>query len=522
RGKDESAKTDVSTEPAQLPASAADPINLSVHEYPLERLIPGAYHWIEMTCPDDTPRRMTLQVTTPDTTVLWGVQDHSGNWEMAETRGRHVLRFLFRPSAPTATLSIAVHVDETDRTATDSQNAGTPPYEQIRILAAPEGISLPARTVRSGRRLILADLPDPECPTFAGMTTGPEDWNAILTSGITMTEVLRFARYDGLIRTVRLPTIQRHSAPSPESTEPEIRDTAELWLRLFDREGLMLVLRPEWSLPSEMTFRNPLDAAFQTIVLDQMREIATRYAHHPSFGGVALDLSASGGFRFTAPEEGLDPVTRSDFVRETGFAAKSVDAITGTEPEWLTWRAERVAQFYDQLADTLRRGRSEARIWLTGYDPEESPECRTPLDAGLAAERFAADSRYFNAIPESVVTDGAGMAIGTFPDARRIGMTSPLSVETRESGPLRLRQVGDSSIRDLAKQWAERDIRIFCDAPFQSVFRYEVSPVVAGASGTSVVPVPVPSGTTSGELHADQGDPTRRLRMIFRDFPTLP
>ena len=294
----------------------------------------------------------------------------------------------------------------------------------------------------------------------------------------------------------------------------------------------MLVLRPEWTIPPSVASRTPLDPTFQATILRQMRQLATRYAAHPSFGGVALDLSATGGFRFHGPQDGLESSTRSQFALATGVT--STESLTGTEPEWLTWRAEQLALFYGQLADILRQSRPEARLWLVGYDPEASPDCRTPLDAGLAAERFTQDARYFSAIPsisESTITTTSttseigtsetgtietGMAIGSAAVGRYTMVPSPFP-ESPDPEPLALRLVGDPSVQNLAKHWANRDVRIFCDAPFQSVFRYEV----ASSSSEATSHTKSSDKTVGTQILPEQGDPMRRLRMIFRDFPTL-
>ncbi|MDD3469702.1 MAG: hypothetical protein PHE53_06945 [Thermoguttaceae bacterium] len=497
--------------------------------WPLEHLIPGQPHWIEIST--DTTASFAVCVMDENSSITWGM-DASDAWPRQATaanptttvptytsaaisgdsaisndsasndaavsnsssangsvdsashsRSRRY-RFLFWATSERGTLAIAHLANQTPVS-----------YQAIRLLAAPDGIAIPAKTVRSGKRLILADFADPQLPVFLGAGASENgEWPA----NERLLETLRYANYDGLIRTIstdhltgmttspKVPSgaenhpnpvnhddsIGRNDSPHSENqadgsqventgntsadagsasrevsiwalteedhpsvmaiTDPSYIDSVEGLLRLTDREGLMFVPRLSGTLgrsgdanasARQPDSQNPLQPTFQRTVIRSVQEIAWRYGSHPSFGGIALDLSAGSAFRFGSPDAGLDTQTFTQFVQDTGFKvaseclAASDTAATWTarrlaitqiglnghttwRTEWLLWRAGQLTRFYGQLADILRRVRPEARLWLTGYDAALEPICETPLEAGLHAALLQVDSRFFSSIFE--------------------------------------------------------------------------------------------------------------------------
>lgn len=122
---------------------------------------------------------------------------------------------------------------------------------------------------------------------------------------------------------------------------------------------------------------NLLHPVVQEEMLLFVQEILTRYGNHPSFGGIAIQLSPEGFAQL--PEEfwGMDDRTILMFQEETNIALPK-----GTGPErfllrynhirkhcmdrWVQWRAEKVGDFYRKMGRMIAEHRSDAKLYLTG------------------------------------------------------------------------------------------------------------------------------------------------------------
>ena len=131
-------------------------------------------------------------------------------------------------------------------------------------------------------------------------------------------------------------------------------------------------------------------------MLGVLRELAERYAQHPSFAGLAVRLSADGYAQLPGPDWGLDDATIAQFERDAKlrvpgdgpqrFAERS--AFLAQEPHrraWLEWRAAAT----EQVLPPRRRG--------TGRHPARQPALsgrgrhdRRAGTRGRAAARAAA------------------------------------------------------------------------------------------------------------------------------------
>ena len=107
-----------------------------------------------------------------------------------------------------------------------------------------------------------------------------------------------------------------------------------------------------------------------------MRELAARYAKHPSFAGLALQLSADGYAQLPGAEWGCDDDTLVQFTREVdlGDAAGPPHELRdrlltpSVRRHWLRWRAEKLAEFYRRLQAEVSAARRGARLYLLGAD----------------------------------------------------------------------------------------------------------------------------------------------------------
>lgn len=203
-------------------------------------------------------------------------------------------------------------------------------------------------------------------------------------------------------------------APSPkfdsgtflsDGSCPDIKDVTELICREFDRRDLKLVLaldiegrlpqlerenlgakvsdslyqvdldgnvaRAEVKLNSAgSTHYNPLDVRVQGTLSRIVREVAQRYAHHPCFAGVQLNLSEMSHFNFAGDRWGFDAASMARLERSLG-APLPADPIqrhqflSGTlRSTFVTERAAQLAHFYSQLATELTKSRADAKLLI--------------------------------------------------------------------------------------------------------------------------------------------------------------
>lgn len=227
-------------------------------------------------------------------------------------------------------------------------------------------------------------------------------------------------------------------------------DTAEFLFRLFDREGLVLVPSLDFSAPlpaleerlridhrllAEMRWIGPegtpispepggetpgravyynlLHPGVQEAVLDVVRELTRRYAHHASFGGLRIRLDPHGYAALPDTTWGMDDRTFAAFVAETAVTGTAVTApdLSQIAParrfaarwefirnhcynEWIAWRTRELARFYVRMHEEMLRclpvgdirgiasgsGVQGPRLYL---DP-------APLFDGMRAERLCA------------------------------------------------------------------------------------------------------------------------------------
>ncbi|NQT15053.1 MAG: family 10 glycosylhydrolase, partial [Planctomycetes bacterium] len=195
---------------------------------------------------------------------------------------------------------------------------------------------------------------------------GVDDWTTFYEGGTRMVEYLNHVGFGGLMVSVLAdgstlypssvvqPTPRYDTGAFQEAGQDPVRkDVLEMLFRLFDRQGLELIPAMEFAAPlpeleAELrrggpgsqgilwvgaegktwleTFRpvreaapyyNTLHPRVQEAMLAAIREVAKRYGHHPSFAGLAIQLSAQGYAQLPGPNWGMDDVTIARFEQET-------------------------------------------------------------------------------------------------------------------------------------------------------------------------------------------------------------
>jgi len=314
-------------------------------------------------------------------------------------------------------------------------------FGRIRVRAGPAELPSSANdaaAVSSGDGRLLAAYYDrplfPEnfsAPDALDPPTGRNlhDWMRFYTGGRRLIEYLKYAGYNGAVISVareggaiypsRLlePNLRYDNGPLFfTGQDPRRKDILEMLFRMFDREGLTLVPAVQFATPLPALERqvaeqedvangiemievdaagnphlgrhrarrglgpyyNPLDPRVQSAMLAVAAEIAGRYASHPSFGGLGVQLNADGYTQLPGVSWALDDGTMGRFANETGIEVPGEGAdrfvqraefvqSSGREP-WLQWRAGQLADFYRRLQQQLAAQRPQAKLYLASAD----------------------------------------------------------------------------------------------------------------------------------------------------------
>lgn len=415
-------------EMVRLAPSAQTP-DVSWEAYTLPISQPGKPHVLEVELPSEVPQTLGISILEPNAAGALmpigldsAVDVQSDGFGVAAgQRLRHRLIFWPRTSSPLLLM-------------TNCQGRLPAVYGKIRLLGGWEQLppASPA-PLRSGWRLLAAYY---DRPLFHKNFGGSEaldgwsghsldDWVTFYEGGTRLIEYLHYVGYNGLMISVMADGSSIYPSALIEPTprydkgvlfatgqDPIRKDVLEMLFRLFNREQLTLIPALDFGAPLpaleaaerrgspgvqslrwigpegkpltqlEPPYRglapyyNLLDPVVQEQMLAVIREVAARYGHHPSFGGVAIQLSARGYAQLPPPEWGLDDRTISRFEQETGikvpgsgaerFAQRAAFLLGPQREAWLHWRAETVAKFYNKVQSQLRAIRPDARLYLAG------------------------------------------------------------------------------------------------------------------------------------------------------------
>ena len=183
-----------------------------------------------------------------------------------------------------------------------------------------------------------------------------------------------------------------------DGRSPDIKDAIELMLQHFDRDGLHLILALDLNtrLPSLGRFENvagqeslvqqplaiddptplgrsprynPLNGRVQEEILAVLRDIVTRYQHHPSFAGIALQLDDQSQLVFAGDRWGYDSETLAEFEKATQVRLPPREqlekAFSGAARlTFLEWRAGELTKFYARLGDVVKGDRASRKLYL--------------------------------------------------------------------------------------------------------------------------------------------------------------
>ncbi|OGV63703.1 MAG: hypothetical protein A3K19_17065 [Lentisphaerae bacterium RIFOXYB12_FULL_65_16] len=162
---------------------------------------------------------------------------------------------------------------------------------------------------------------------------------------------------------------------------------------------------------------NPLDPAVHEPVRELVRELATRYADSPAFGGVCLHLPRHSMLWFGHLEGGYNDINLKRFQDDTGIRLE-IDPrdplranrayrqlVNQHRDKWLDWRCSRIAAQWGEYAAILRQARPDLALAVNLYtvlDESKNQDLRTPpdtVDYMAEAREYGADVRMLAQIP---------------------------------------------------------------------------------------------------------------------------
>jgi hypothetical protein len=257
------------------------------------------------------------------------------------------------------------------------------------------------------------------------------DWNTFYVGATRFAQYLKYAGYNAAFVPVAsdgmtlYPTQLLDTIPKCDNgtffvsgQDPLPKDVLELLLRIFDREGLTLIPQLQFGVPlpelEELIRRerndwnglrligahpnrpeptldqvnvrrglapyyNPLDPRVQSAMRRVAGELLARCAAHPSFGGLSLQLVPFGYAQLPDDSWALDDATFARFSHDKRLP----DPPTGSDrfvtrlaivrgeqhrDTWLKWRAEKLADFYQQLQSDVVQTNPLARLYLDAHD----------------------------------------------------------------------------------------------------------------------------------------------------------
>jgi len=427
--------------PVEPPVGQATPWEA----YPLLVEQPGRPHLLEVEYPSNVPQQLGVSIVEPNgagEVLPIGIDSGVYLPQAAERQESRLLRHRIPFWPKTRTPFVLL-------TAPGPRDAV---FGKLRVLRGGRRLPRSGATDGFDQRLAALYLGRPLLPesfSAAGVVDPSlsqelDDWEAFYRSGRRLVDYLGYAGYNAAVLSVlsdgstlypsdRLQPTPRYDTGmlGTEGRDPQRKDVLEMLFRLFDRESLSLVPALQFAAPlpeleerirnaeSQNTgvelvgpdggtwlrhrpavrglapYYNPLNEHVQREMLAVVRELAERYAGHPSFGGLALQLTADGYAALPGPQWGVDDATIEQFSRDTQielpgsgpqrFARRSRLLLGEHRDAWLNWRARNLAGFYRRVQAELAAVQPGAKLYLCAQRMFESPLARQRLRPALPA-----------------------------------------------------------------------------------------------------------------------------------------
>ena len=415
--------------------------------YPVSISQPGVPHILEVTYPADIPQTLTMGVVE--------AAEPEGNATAPFHSGVHVPEDLVEEAGSLRQHRMVFwpHTTNPRIVLTNRQADGAAAFGTIRILEWTSGLEPTALKRREENpRQFLAYFEQPwftknfNAAEFSSKAFGLHDWQTFYEGGTRLVEYLKYVGHDGALlsaygqgstlypsRLLEPNAKYDTGALLPSGQDPFRKDVLEMLFRLFDREGLKLVplLRFETPLPALERIRrvahtengirliretgrpwtatenlrdgtgpyyNPLNPHVQAAMLEVVQELVGRYKMHPSFQGLAIDLSPNGFAVLPGPYWGLDDQTVASFVRDTRVIlpgqgdrryaerVRYLQQHPEAQQQWLAWRASQIAAFHHRIHSAVLAQLETAKLFLVSSDLLDNLNIRNVLAPALSAK----------------------------------------------------------------------------------------------------------------------------------------
>lgn len=401
--------------------------------YPLSLTSIGMPHFLEVAIPSDLPQTLQISILEPnaageitpislDTGIDVPRPAGEGRGEMR----RHKIVFWPQTKSP-----LVLFVNRRE----DSSAY----FGKIRVLAGPRELESSRHTSATPARLHAASLDRTLlCETFSAPEALDEatgrsrrDWLTFYLAGKRMVEYLEHTGRNGVMLSVAGEGSSLYPSavlqPTPQfdggtffetGQDPQQKDVVELLFRMCDRAGIQFIPAVRFTTPlpelearlrdesidstgiiplgpdgrplpprarsqtgpmqtrqGEGRHYNPLDPRVQQAMRNVVSELAHRYGHHSSFGGISIQMSTDGYSVLPDETASLDDVTFSRFLEDSGLSLREEDerrfvarfrlirSKDGRRP-WQDWRAEELARLYREMESDIARTNSGAKLYL--------------------------------------------------------------------------------------------------------------------------------------------------------------
>lgn len=429
--------------------------NISWFAYRLDVQNPRRPHLLEIDYPDDALRSMGINIYQPGPDQqIRGLQVGSGvltGGDYPNSNSVRTHRIYFWPPEKSIAVLVANRLPGQDAA-----------ISALRLYELPDGLPpLELADTLPTRRQMGLFFEEPKIPEgFGGLRTGSpprRGWDFYYRSAENLIEYMRYCGFNSVhslmsgygdtLYPSALLCQGRRYVDTPAGAPR--KDILEMFLTLFDREGFQFIpelvfqnfkegnawfeasmkeakIRPEDYLTVDrlgnigpevaQNKRNaggdlqrmgrmryePLSPHWQEVVLASLREIATRYKDHPSFGGVQVRINVNTDLYYRSLDFGYGDNVITLFEADTGIEvpgdpgdpdrfAKRHEFLTGPKREpFLTWRCQKIADFIRRMAGEIQAVRSDLKLYLGIFPNGLTPDLRHP-DSGaqVSAEGFS-------------------------------------------------------------------------------------------------------------------------------------
>ncbi len=401
----------------------------------------GQPHILEIEYPNDINQTMGISIVEPDKAGMVlpvglnsGIDVQSQPSQVAPAIEKHRIIFWPRTTSPLLLL-------------TNRRDEGTAIFGEIRVSSGPRVLP-PASTYTPGNRLVAAYYDKPFFPENFNAPSGLDEatgrsldnWEKFFAGGRRLTEYLRHVGYNAAIISVARDGSSIYPSQLLDPTlrydngglfftgqDPVRKDVLEMLFRQFDRQGLKLVPAVHFATPlPELEYRlstsgadgagidllevdyngvnhlarhrarqglapyyNPLDPRVQDAMRRVLAELTSRYAHHPSFGGLCVQLGPNTYTHLPDQNWGLDDTTMARFAAETNvqlptsgpnrFAERSKTLSGSGREAWLQWRSKVLAKLYRDIQNDLTDRRPDSNLYLATGELLQSQPIREEM-----------------------------------------------------------------------------------------------------------------------------------------------